>query len=114
MARVPCGKARDAATHFRAAMAGKPPKRVDIRIGPQYLRGIINPMGLPMEGAFKLKLEVVGHRELALRDKAYWRGQPPEARLAEVERLRREADSFLYERPTALRRVFEIARSQQG
>lgn len=67
-----------------------------------------------MEGAFKLKLEVVGHRELALRDKAYWRGQPPEARLAEVERLRLEADSFLYERPATLRRVFTVARIQSS
>jgi hypothetical protein len=65
-----------------------------------------------MEGAFKFKLEAIGHREQALRDKAYWRGQPPEARLAELERLRTEAMAFLYERPSALRRVFETSRKE--
>ena len=65
-----------------------------------------------MDGAFKLKLEVIGHQELALRDKDYWRSQTPEARLAEVERLRLEAESFLYERPATLRRVFAVVGSQ--
>jgi len=65
-----------------------------------------------MEGAFKMKIELVSREEQAARDRAYWRAQSPEARLAEVERLRIESERFLYERPAALRRVLEVARKE--
>ncbi len=57
-----------------------------------------------------MKITITTHTEQARRDRAFWKAQPPDARLNEVERLRVEAGRFLYEYPTRLRRTVAITR----
>ena len=61
-----------------------------------------------------MKLIITTHAEQARSDRAFWSEQPPEARLAEVERLRTEAGRFLYEYPSRLRRTVTICAKDKG
>ncbi|MFA5204071.1 MAG: hypothetical protein WC708_06655 [Lentisphaeria bacterium] len=58
----------------------------------------------------KLRVTVTTHAEPAARDRDYWRRQTPEARLDEVERLRLESGSFLYEYPARLQKVVTVTK----
>lgn len=59
----------------------------------------------------KYKLSVSNNfKDLAQKDREYWRAQTPEMRLDAVELLRLQAGKFLYEYPTRLRRIIKITR----
>jgi hypothetical protein len=58
----------------------------------------------------KLRVTVTTHAEQAAQDRDYWRRQTPEARLDEVERLRRESGNFLYEYPARLQKVVTVTK----